>query len=177
MKGLLVDFGGVLTTNVFDSFSDFCVAEGLEAEAFLDLFRSNPEARRELRRVETGEIDEDEFAEILGGMLGVEDRVDLVNRLFAGMRADEPMVEAVRTAKASRHADRPDLELDRRRAVRPQHVPRDVRRRGDLRRGRHAQAQARDLPPGRRARGPAAPRSACSWTTCGRTAREPRPWA
>ena len=61
MKGLLVDFGGVLTTNVFDSFRDFCVKEGLKAEAFLDLFRTNPEARRELRRVETGEIDEDEF--------------------------------------------------------------------------------------------------------------------
>ena len=87
MKGLLVDFGGVLTTNVFDSFRDFCVKEGLEAEAFLDLFRTNPEARVQLRRVETGEIDEDEFGEILGEMLGVEDRVDLVNRLFAGMRA------------------------------------------------------------------------------------------
>ena len=34
-------------------------------------------------------------------MLGVEDRVDLVNRLFAGMRADVPMVDAVRTAKAA----------------------------------------------------------------------------
>ncbi len=101
MKGLLVDFGGVLTTNVFDSFRDFCVKEGLEAEAFLDLFRTNPEARVQLRRVETGEIDEDEFGEILGEMLGVEDRVDLVNRLFAGMRADEPMVAAVREAKAA----------------------------------------------------------------------------
>ena len=101
MKGLLVDFGGVLTTNVFDSFRDFCVKEGLEAEAFLNLFRNNPEARMELRRVETGQIDEDEFGEILGEMLGVEDRVDLVNRLFAGMRADVPMVDAVRAAKAA----------------------------------------------------------------------------
>ena len=96
-----MDFGGVLTTNVFDSFRDFCVKEGLEAEAFLDLFRTNPDARVQLRRVETGEIDEDEFGEILGEMLGVEDRVDLVNRLFAGMRADEPMVAAVREAKAA----------------------------------------------------------------------------
>ena len=101
MKGLLVDFGGVLTTNVFDSFRDFCVKEGLEAEAFLDLFRNNPDARKELRRVETGQIDEAEFGEILGEMLGVEDRVDLVNRLFAGMQADVPMVDAVRTAKAA----------------------------------------------------------------------------
>ena len=33
MKGLLLDWGGVLTTNVFDSFRDFCVAEGLEPDA------------------------------------------------------------------------------------------------------------------------------------------------
>ena len=101
LRGLLVDFGGVLTTNVFESFRDFCVKEGLEAEAFLDLFRSDPKARAELRRVETGQIDEDEFGEFLAVTLGVEDRVDLVNRLFAGMRADEPMVEAVRRAKAA----------------------------------------------------------------------------
>ena len=101
MKGLLVDFGGVLTTNVFESFRDFCVAEGLEESAFVDLFRSNPDARRELRRVETGEIDEAEFGEILGEMLGVEDRENLVDRLFAGMEADEPMVEAVRRARAA----------------------------------------------------------------------------
>ena len=30
MKGLLVDFGGVLTTNVFDSFKAFCEKEGLD---------------------------------------------------------------------------------------------------------------------------------------------------
>ena len=33
MKGLLVDFGGVLTTNVFDSFRLFCRSEGLDADA------------------------------------------------------------------------------------------------------------------------------------------------
>lgn len=30
MRGLLVDYGGVLTTNVFDAFRDFCVGEGLD---------------------------------------------------------------------------------------------------------------------------------------------------
>jgi len=33
VKGLLVDFGGVLTTNVFDSFKAFCRAEGLPFHA------------------------------------------------------------------------------------------------------------------------------------------------
>jgi putative hydrolase of the HAD superfamily len=101
VKGLLVDFGGVLTTNVFDSFKAFCESEGLEPGAFVELFRSNPEARKELRRVETGEIDEDGFARWLGAELGVADHEGLVDRLFAGMRADEPMIEAVKRAKAA----------------------------------------------------------------------------
>ena len=33
VKGLLVDFGGVLTTNVFDSFRAFCEEEGLDPDA------------------------------------------------------------------------------------------------------------------------------------------------
>ena len=32
-RGLLVDYGGVLTTNLFDSFRSFCELEGLEPES------------------------------------------------------------------------------------------------------------------------------------------------
>ena len=101
MKGLLVDFGGVLTSNVFDSFKQFCVTEGLAEDAFVTLFRSNPEARAELRRVETGEVSEAEFSQRLAGMLGVAEHEGLVDRLFAGMRPDEPMLAALRRAKAA----------------------------------------------------------------------------
>jgi putative hydrolase of the HAD superfamily len=101
VKGLLVDFGGVLTSNVFDSFRAFCEAEGLDPQAFATLMTEDPEARRELRRVETGEIGEAEFGELLGEKLGVENRERLIDRLFAGMKPDEPMVEAVRRAKAA----------------------------------------------------------------------------
>ncbi len=99
MKGLLVDFGGVLTSNVFDSFRQFCRTEGLPEDAFVTLFRSDPEARVELRRVETGQMEEAEFSRRLAGMLGVSDNEGLVDRLFAGIRPDLPMVDAVRTAK------------------------------------------------------------------------------
>ena len=40
MKGLLTDFGGVLTTNVFDSFKAFCELEGLPAG--IHRFRNMP---------------------------------------------------------------------------------------------------------------------------------------
>jgi epoxide hydrolase-like predicted phosphatase len=100
-KGLLVDFGGVLTTNVFESFRAFCSDEGLDPEAFVTLFRERPEAREELRRVETGQITEQEFCERLGAMLGVAETEGLIDRLFAGMAPDGEMVAAVRRARAA----------------------------------------------------------------------------
>ena len=99
-RGLLVDFGGVLTTNVFESFRAFCLDEGLEAEAFLNLFRKDPEARAELREVETGRMDEDEFARRIGRRMGVPQTEGLIDRLFARIRPDGAMVAAVKRAKA-----------------------------------------------------------------------------
>jgi len=97
--GLLVDFGGVLTTNVFDSFRSFCETEGLDPDALVGLFRGNPDALALLRAVETGAISEAEFAERFGAMLELEDTAGLVDRMFAGMQPDEAMVDAVRRAK------------------------------------------------------------------------------
>ena len=99
MKGLLVDFGGVLTTNVFESFRAFCEREGLDPEKVKQLFRADPRALGELRRLERGELTEDEFAERFGPLLGIEDTDGLVDRLFAGMEADEAMLDAVRAAR------------------------------------------------------------------------------
>ena len=99
MKGLLVDFGGVLTTNVFDSFKAFCEKEGLDPDAVKRLFREDPVALAELRRLERGELTEDDFSKRFGPMLGVSNTEALVDRLFAGMEADEPMIEAVKAAK------------------------------------------------------------------------------
>ena len=100
-RGLLVDFGGVLTTNVFESFRTFCAQEGLDPDAFLDLFRSDPEARAELRQVETGRMSEDEFARRIGRRLGLRETDGLIDRLFAGIRPDGEMVAAVKRVKAA----------------------------------------------------------------------------
>ena len=99
-RALLVDFGGVLTSNVFDSFREFCEREGLEPGAVKRLFREDAEALALLRRLERGELSEDAFSERFATMLGVSDHDGLVDRLFAGMRADEAMVDAVRQARA-----------------------------------------------------------------------------
>jgi hypothetical protein len=41
MNGLLVDFEGVLSTNVFASFRAFCTDEGIDPDRIKALFRSN----------------------------------------------------------------------------------------------------------------------------------------
>jgi putative hydrolase of the HAD superfamily len=101
MKGLLVDFGGVLTTNVFDSFRDFCVAEGLDPDSIKRLFREDPRARGLVRSLETGELSEDDFGERFGELLEIEQRDGLVDRIFGGLRPDERMLDALRRARAA----------------------------------------------------------------------------
>jgi epoxide hydrolase-like predicted phosphatase len=103
LTGLLVDYGGVLTTNVWDSFRAFCEAEGIDREEVKRAFRDRPEAMALLRRLEAGELTEEEFSPLFGPIIGVrEDRHEgLVDRLFAGMQPEEGMIEALRRARAA----------------------------------------------------------------------------
>ena len=102
MKGLLVDFGGVLTTNVFESFRAFCEDEGLDPEAIKRLFRGEPRAIEYVRALERGELTEEGFAERFGELLELEPdrRAGLVERMFGHIRPDDEMVEALRRARA-----------------------------------------------------------------------------
>src|SRR5215212_9674904 len=93
---LLVDFGGVLTTSVWDSFADFCREKGLEEDKVKRLFREDPGALATLRGLETGAIQEDEFEERFAKLLGLEEATDLIDSMFRGMLPCEPMVNAVR---------------------------------------------------------------------------------
>jgi putative hydrolase of the HAD superfamily len=101
MKGLLLDWGGVLTSNVFDSFRDFCVAEGLAPDAVKRLFREEPRARELVRGLETSSLSEDEFGERFGELLELDDRTGLIERMFGGVRQDDRMMAAVRSARAA----------------------------------------------------------------------------
>lgn len=98
MNGLLTDFGGVLTTNVFDSFKAFCRAEGLPEDAVKQQFRERGEGLSLLRRLEKGELTATEFSERFAPLLGVSPE-GLVDRLFGGVVPDEAMIEAVRRAR------------------------------------------------------------------------------
>jgi putative hydrolase of the HAD superfamily len=93
---VLFDFGGVLTTPVWDSFAAFCRREGLEPDAVKRLFREDPEALALLRRLETGEISEADFETHFGRRLGLEQPEHLIDSLFEGMKPVDVMVSAVR---------------------------------------------------------------------------------
>lgn len=97
---LLIDFGGVLTTSVWDSFADFCRAKGLEENTVKRLFREDPEALADLRGLETGSLQEAEFEERFARRLGLDDATDLIDSMFGGMLPEESMVAAVRAVRA-----------------------------------------------------------------------------
>jgi putative hydrolase of the HAD superfamily len=99
-SGLLVDWGGVLTTNLFQSFQDFCVRGGIEPQKLRESFGANPEFRELLIALEKGELGEEVFEARLAPLLGVEP-TGLIDGLFAGVHADEAMLEAVRLARAA----------------------------------------------------------------------------
>jgi epoxide hydrolase-like predicted phosphatase len=97
-RGLLVDWGGVLTTDLFASFASFCEAEGLEAAKVRDLFRNDDAARDLLVEFECGRVDEPEFERRFAPMLGVPEE-GLVERMFAGSGPDARMLAAVKAAR------------------------------------------------------------------------------
>jgi putative hydrolase of the HAD superfamily len=97
-SGLLVDWGGVLTSNVFDTFRSFCELEGLEPDAVGRRFREDRACRELLIGLETGQIPEEEFEPQFGAILGVQP-AGLIDRLFAGGQPDEEMLAAVRQAR------------------------------------------------------------------------------
>jgi putative hydrolase of the HAD superfamily len=97
---VLFDFGGVLTTSVWDSFAAFCRSEGLEPDAVKELFRTDPEALADLRALETGKSSEAEFEAAFGRRLGLENPDGLIDSMFAGMKPDEAMVSAVKAIRA-----------------------------------------------------------------------------
>lgn len=96
--GLLIDWGGVLTTNLWASFGDYCVRSEIDPQAMVKSFRENPECRELLIALEKGTLDEAGFEQSFAVILGVEPE-GLVDGLFAGVGPDEAMIEAVRRAR------------------------------------------------------------------------------
>lgn len=105
-KGLLLDFGGVLTTSVTESFSRFAVADGIDPPALEGAMRAIAKEGDVFQAVETGRIGIDEFERSLAAALSVRlgravDPEGLKTRMFAGVEPDPAMIAAVRAARVA----------------------------------------------------------------------------
>jgi epoxide hydrolase-like predicted phosphatase len=96
-RGLLIDWGGVLTTNLFASFHEYCVKADISTEELVKRFSADPGFRDLLISLEKGTLQESAFELRFAELLGV-DPVGLIDGLFAGVQPDMAMIEAVRSA-------------------------------------------------------------------------------
>jgi putative hydrolase of the HAD superfamily len=105
-RGLLVDFGGVLTTSMGRAFAEFCVEHGVDPDRFKAVIGEAYGADGSdgmVGRLERGEIEIEAFERWLAEHLseGLPEPLQALgirDRMFAGMAPDEEMVEAVRRA-------------------------------------------------------------------------------
>jgi putative hydrolase of the HAD superfamily len=97
-QGLLIDWGGVLTTNLFSSFHEYCVRVQISTEELIKRFSGDSGFRELLIALEKGAMEESEFERRFAMLLGVEPD-GLIDGLFAGVQPDVAMVEAVRRAR------------------------------------------------------------------------------
>lgn len=109
LRGLLVDYGGVLTTPPAESFHRWLQQDGVDVATFRALMRqwfaadADPNIVHDL---ETGRITPEDFERRLAGQLAGADgeappNVGLLGRMFAGFRSEQAMIEVVRRARAS----------------------------------------------------------------------------
>jgi putative hydrolase of the HAD superfamily len=98
-QALIVDYGGVLTTDVFTSFQTFCAHEGLPPDAVKHLFRTDPAAHELLVGLEEGTLSDLEFEQRFARLMGVTPD-GLIDRMLGHAGPDFAVIDAVRTARA-----------------------------------------------------------------------------
>lgn len=84
---------------MWEGFDEFCRSEGIEEGAVRSLFKHEPDALADLRLLETGEIEPEEFERRFGPRLGIRDTDGLIARMFAAVRPEERLIGAARAAR------------------------------------------------------------------------------
>jgi epoxide hydrolase-like predicted phosphatase len=98
--GLILDFGGVVTTDVLAELSAFCVREGLAPDAFVRALRDTDEGRAAFEAVETGTIPQRDYEVTLGRLLGVNDH-GLLKRALGRLRPRPEVLGLIQHARAA----------------------------------------------------------------------------
>jgi putative hydrolase of the HAD superfamily len=99
-QGLILDFGGVVTTSLFDELSAFCAREGLAPGAFARALRDGGEGQRAFEAVEAGKIPQREYEVTIGRILGVSDS-HLLIRALGGLQPRPAVLDLVSRARAA----------------------------------------------------------------------------
>jgi epoxide hydrolase-like predicted phosphatase len=109
VRGLLIDFGGVLTGSLGEAFERFCQEEGVDPGSLRRVLRAayhDRDPEHFVSLVETGKMEVEEFERRLAEVLseGLDRPVPaegLVERMVADIGIDGEMVDLVRRARAS----------------------------------------------------------------------------
>jgi putative hydrolase of the HAD superfamily len=99
-QALILDFGGVLTSDFREALRQFCRHAGLPDDALIDLVTKDPDGRRMLTDLERGTIGQAEFEIYMAERLGVE-RDGLLARMASDLRPDEMMLDTVARLRAA----------------------------------------------------------------------------
>jgi putative hydrolase of the HAD superfamily len=98
--GLVLGFGGVVTTDPFAELAAYCVSEGLAPDAFTRLLSEPGPGRAAVRAAETGHIPQRQLEVTLGRLLGVADD-GLLTRALGGLRPREEVLELIAAARSA----------------------------------------------------------------------------
>jgi putative hydrolase of the HAD superfamily len=98
-KGLILDFGGVVTTDFYGALDAFSERAGLGERAFVRALRESAQGRAALAAVECGQLPQREFERTMGRLLGTDDN-GLLARALADLRPRPEVIGLTRRARA-----------------------------------------------------------------------------
>ena len=98
-RGLILDFGGVVTTDFYGALDAFSVRAGLDSGAFVRTLREVPEGRAALTAVESGKMPQRDFEQVMGRLLGLDDN-GLLEKALADLRPRPQIIDLTRRARA-----------------------------------------------------------------------------
>ncbi|MBB5933995.1 HAD-IA family hydrolase [Streptomyces zagrosensis] len=99
-KGLILDFGGVLTTSVPACSVAFDRRVGLPEGTFLSVIAKNPEGAALYADLERGTITQAEWNERTGALLGI-DGTNLLGRVLQDLHPEPSVIAAAQAARAA----------------------------------------------------------------------------
>jgi putative hydrolase of the HAD superfamily len=97
-RGLILDFGGVLTTRMRLNGLAFEQSEGLSPGAYFHALDKHPDGVRVYADLEVGRATQEQWNQVIGGILGI-DPTDLMRRALANLRPEPAIAAAAQRAR------------------------------------------------------------------------------